>query len=120
MSKEKFTQGDWELSLIEADYSAAGSDAERLELQGLNPEFKAVSIGTSAGQVAIIPLDESNVGNAYLIKSSPKMYEEIQHDIEHLRIRARSAPQALKLRLVCEMDRKIRLLAEARGEKNDN
>ena len=59
---------------------------------------------------------DERVANVHPIASAPDMYAEIERDIEHLRIRARNAPGDLKLRLVGEMDRKMNLLARARGE----
>jgi len=47
-----------------AHYSIDGDEAKKLIAHGLPVKFEALSIGDSRGQVAIIPLDESNLENA--------------------------------------------------------
>ena len=40
-------------------------------------KFVAISIGSTEGQVAIIPLDESNEANARLIAAAPELLEAV-------------------------------------------
>ncbi len=92
------------------------------------PKFKAKVSTDSFGDLCADIVDKNN-GNTVVacevdedyesfIIAAPDMYAEIERDIKHLRVRARKAPSELKLRLVCEMDRKIRLLLKARGDQD--
>jgi hypothetical protein len=71
------TPAPWSIGLFSADYHAVSTDAPNAEARAAALEsigrtkFKALIIGTSKGQVAIIPLDESNTDNARLIEAAP-------------------------------------------------
>lgn len=45
---------------------------------GLSVEFDALSVGTDAGTVALIPLDESSVENAMLILVVPELLAQVK------------------------------------------
>lgn len=86
----KHTPGPWSINQYTADYEVVGTDAP---LPGLRQQaiigigknkFKAVSIGTGSGQVAIIPLDESNLDNAKLITAAPDMAEALKNIVSAL------------------------------------
>ena len=79
------TPGPWRINPYAATYEAVSTDAPEMSSRlaalkeaGLSI-FKAVSIGTSTGQVALIPLDESNMANARLIAAAPKMEMTLRH-----------------------------------------
>lgn len=77
----KFTPGPWKLSLQEAEYTLGKEEAKQLKMHGLPTRFNAISVGSNNGkgaQMAIIPLDESNQANGYLIAAAPEMYEVIK------------------------------------------
>lgn len=71
----KYTPGPWGIGSRKATYTVLPEMAKKLQAYGLPTEFKALSVGTSRGQVAIIPLDESNVANARLIAAAPELLE---------------------------------------------
>lgn len=64
----------WELFTRIARYAAVGDHARKLRAAGLPVEFDAMSVGKQTGQIAIIPLDESNEKNGRLIAGVPVMY----------------------------------------------
>lgn len=69
----KFTPGPWSVAPKKAMYGAFGEEARKLEAVGLPTQFEGLSIGTDSGQIAIIPLDESNEANAQLIAAAPEL-----------------------------------------------
>ena len=71
----KITPGPWNVAPKKAMYGAFGEEARKLEAVGLPTQFEGLSIGTDNGQVAIIPLDESNEANAQLIAAAPELLE---------------------------------------------
>jgi hypothetical protein len=85
MTTAKHTPGPWGINPFTADYEVSGTDAPFPELRQSalrqlgKHKFKAVSVGTKSGQVAIIPLDESNEHNAKLIAAAPDMLEALEY-----------------------------------------
>jgi hypothetical protein len=76
-----YTPGPWSVGFRKNKYRI-DSDDSKPETQicknlGLD-KFEALSVGTRKGQVAIIPLDESNEANARLIAACPVMYNFIK------------------------------------------
>jgi hypothetical protein len=56
-----------------------GNEEERVALEKIGGiTFEALSVGTWGGQVAIIPLDESNRDNANLIVAAPKLLNALR------------------------------------------
>ena len=76
----KHTPGPWKLSLKEGEYTFGKKQAKLLAMHGLPTTFTALSVGSDNGrgaQMAIIPMDESNQANGYLIAAAPEMYEAL-------------------------------------------
>ena len=58
---QKWMEEPWEIGPRTARYRVVGEAADELELRGLPVEFEVLSIGRNdRGQVAFVPLDESN------------------------------------------------------------
>lgn len=74
------TQGEWSIAPRIGKYQALpGNEEERVALEKIGGiTFEALSIGTRSGQVAIIPLDESNRDNANLIVAAPKLLNALR------------------------------------------
>lgn len=79
--EDKITKGDWALSPIIGKYKPVPLNGKQenllIETKLLNP-FEALSIGTAKGQIAIIPLDESNKFNGVLMAAAPKMLHALR------------------------------------------
>ena len=76
----RHTPGPWKLSLKEGEYTVGKKQAKLLAMHGLPTTFNALSVGSDNGrgaQMAIIPMDESNQANGYLIAAAPEMYEAL-------------------------------------------
>lgn len=75
--KEQRTPGPWVLSTKAARYRAVpvNKEGKRILRSLKKLEFDALSIGADNGQVAIVPLDESNEANARLIAAAPELLE---------------------------------------------
>ena len=84
MSMSKYTAGPWEIAPRKARYRVTGEGAEALKACGLPVDIDMVSIGTSTGQVAAIPMDESNMANAYLIAAAPELLEAAETALDVL------------------------------------
>lgn len=71
----KHTPGPWNLAPRKAKYQAIpANEQEQIELERINGVFfEALSIGSLAGQIAIVPLDESSEVNARLIAAAPDL-----------------------------------------------
>lgn len=72
------TLGPWQINPVTGTYRCIGSadhSDERLAMLAAigKMQFEALSIGDVRGQIAIIPLDESNRDNARLIASAPDL-----------------------------------------------
>lgn len=67
------TQGSWSIAPRVGKYQVLpANEEERIALEKIGGiTFEALSVGTRNGQVAIIPLDESNRDNATLISAAP-------------------------------------------------
>ena len=75
----KFTKGPWDIGANTNTYKPALPDTcARLEALGMPVDFEAMSVGCDGGQMALIPLDESNEANAHLIAAAPEMYKELE------------------------------------------
>lgn len=82
----KHTPGPWEINPHEAEYMAIKSLAPDYQVErhlmlaasGKN-KFRALSVGNKRfGQVAIIPLDESNIANAKIVAAALDMAEALK------------------------------------------
>lgn len=74
------TQGEWSIAPRVGKYQVVpGNEEERLALEKIGGiTFEALSVGTRNGQVAIIPLDESNRDNANLIAAAPRLLNALR------------------------------------------
>lgn len=72
----EITRGRWEIGPRVGRYkSIPANEDERAALEKIgHMQFDALSVGTESGQVAIIPLDESNRANAELIAQAPEFF----------------------------------------------
>lgn len=84
MNESNFTKGSWHVAPQKAVYSITGEAGERLKSYNLPTDVVMVSVGTSNGQVAAIPMDESSMENAYLISAAPEMYRLLEQVNEFL------------------------------------
>jgi len=73
---------NWSVAPNKAFYNLDGEDAEKLKSVGLPIRFEALSVGNEQGQIAIIPLDNSNEFNARLISYAPVLFN-VLFDIIH-------------------------------------
>lgn len=72
----KSTPGPWSIGIRQAEYDVVEKYA--LASMGMQTRFMAVSIGTPKNQVAIVPLDESNISNARLIAAAPELLDAVK------------------------------------------
>lgn len=86
MSDTNVTPGPWEINPHEAEYMVTAVLAPDHQMQramslvstGKN-KFRAISVGNERlGQVAIIPLDESNMANAKIVAAALDMAEALK------------------------------------------
>lgn len=68
---------EWKIGSEIVTYCLTGKEADKLINAGLAPSFQDLSVGIPTGQIAIIPLDESNRENAQKISAVPEMYEAL-------------------------------------------
>lgn len=75
---------------------------ELIEREGLDKPFTAISIGVKEGQIALVPLDESNEANANLIASAPELLEALKelHKVTNI---------------ICGLDTVKRIIKESEG-----
>ena len=73
-----YTEGPWEIAPDAATYTIDGYAGRRLRAVGLPTEVLMLSVGTRSGQIAAIPMDESNVENARLIAAAPDLLEALE------------------------------------------
>lgn len=80
MTTAKHTPGPWSVAPRVGRYQVIpATEHERIQLASINGlEFEALSVGGANRQMAIIPLDESNIDNANLIAAAPEMLEAIE------------------------------------------
>lgn len=98
------TPADWNIAPHKATYelalpdNATTDDRARLEkCQQLGfSRMECVSIGTYKGQVALIPLDESNMDNARLICAAPNLLDAMG---EILDVLSNCPPEQMKERI---------------------
>lgn len=76
----EYARGPWEIGARVGRYQVVpANEQERCKLASINAlEFDALSIGTRNGQIAMIPLDESNIANARLIAAAPELLAELE------------------------------------------
>jgi hypothetical protein len=93
------TQGNWSVAPRIGKYQVLpGNEEERIALEKIGGiTFEALSVGTRNGQVAIIPLDESNRDNANLIVSAPKLLNALRHIQERMYANERFSSKELEL-----------------------
>ena len=108
--KERFTQQKW----VVAD----GTKVAEQVLFVHAPEIGGVICRLTHIANPSIPLSEADIANAHLIATAPKMYAEIEQDIQNLYqylcdIDSNSLQYAAVEK---KIERKQKLLAEARGE----
>lgn len=87
MSAAKHTPGPWEIAPKRCVYRAVPADYEttlRMAQAGVPFEFEALSVGTNAGTVALIPLDESSEDNALVVRAAPDLLAEIEREYAEL------------------------------------
>lgn len=74
------TPGPWAVAPRTGRYQVIpATEQERYHLASINAlEFEALSVGTPNGQMALIPLDESNRANANLIAAAPELLEALE------------------------------------------
>ena len=114
MTETKFTPGPWEIGPNTNIYEPAlPGIRDRLESLGLPVTFEALSVGKDEGQMALVPLDESNAANAHLIAAAPEMYGECEASLAFLEDDSRSP------RRRAAMIRSLKAtLAKARGDSD--
>ncbi len=99
----------WELFTKVASYRA-GDPQGKLRAAGLPTEFQAMSVGEvgSGKQVAIIPLDESNVENGRLIAVAPDMLQFLKDlgDSRFWRVYSSETADGVRRRLIAEAEKK--------------
>lgn len=102
MGEAKFTKGDWE---IEIGCSQVFVATENKFIHEGNIDFT-------------IENREERLCNAHLIKAAPKMYAEIESDIELIdeQMRFKTENDEMLPILISRRGKKLALLAEARGE----
>jgi len=77
------TPTPWFLNPRENKYQAVGNPKEMAILESIgHAKFDALSIGAENGQVAIIPLDESNKGNAEFIVRACNSHDDMLEALE--------------------------------------
>ena len=108
--KERFTKEEWRV----ADVAKIGEQVLFVHA----PEIDGVICRLTHVVNKNIPLSEADIANAYLIAAAPKMYAEIERDIQNLYqslcdIDSSSLQYAAVEK---KIERKQKLLAEARGE----
>lgn len=93
MSNTGVTPGPWEINPHEAEYMVTAVLAPDHHMQraaalvstGKN-KFRAISVGNERlGQVAIIPLDESNMANAKIVAAALDMAEALSSMLTYCR-----------------------------------
>ena len=82
MREKKWTQAPWHIGPKTATYKVVGPAADTLERYGLPVYVEMVSIGTQDGQIAVIPMDESSMDNAHLIKAAPLLVEVLEKIVD--------------------------------------
>jgi hypothetical protein len=106
----KFTKGEWQAVSSKADENEEGIDFEFLSLKSEGEEIigGCGCYGSPFG---------SNAHDLDLIAAAPEMYWEIERDIESLSCRIMDAETSGEADSIqCDIDRKSKLLAKARGE----
>ena len=111
----KFTKGDWMVCR-----NLAGAIEVHIgdPFTNRDADWRYLNIG-----IATDGEDCTNnptaLANAHLIAAAPKMYREIQKDIEKIRFKIKLKTDRDEMRplLEQELNTKLALLAEARGEK---
>lgn len=100
----KFTKGPWRVNLTGPHWN--------------NPEIANYEICYSENGECIVD-HVYEPADAHLIAVAPEMYEEIQRDIDHLerQMRFKTENDEMLTLLKQEQNRKIQLLAKARGEQ---
>lgn len=81
----KHTSVPWEIGQRTGKYRVPIASIEALKKAGLSLEFEALSIGTTSGQIAIIPLDESNEANAKFIVRACNTHEALLEALKAMR-----------------------------------
>jgi len=106
-----YTKEPWNIGPETARYEVCrGIKRQALKVAGLPTEFEALSIGTDSGQVAIIPLDESNIDNAHLIVAAPGLLRELERMVEYYR-HSEIRPEAIG-----KIKASLAIIAKAKGE----
>lgn len=109
----KHTPGPWMVAPRIGRYQVTpASERERHQLASINAlEFDALSVGTSNGQVAMIPLDESNRANANLIAAAPDLLRALEDLFDQMR-RPPNAGEYHRL----DLNPSIAAIAKAKGQ----
>lgn len=109
----KHTPGPWSVAPRGGEYQVVPStNHEREQLERIGAlTFVALSVGTSSGQVAIIPMDESNRANATLIAAASDLYEALLDLIHQMR-----QPPDENGKHKLDMNQSITAINKARGE----
>lgn len=82
MKTKELTKGPWSMGNVTQFYKPIiQKDHPKYDYiikHGLDKSMECISIGTKDGQVALIPLDESNHKNALLIAAAPEMLQTLE------------------------------------------
>lgn len=106
MGDKKFTSGEWLIQPTDGVFVYA------LNSSGAN-QFSLILSGNGNRGASAVELK----ANANLIKAAPDMYEEIEREVSSLECRLIDARNSGEVELIkSEIDRKVNLLAKARGE----